>query len=376
MEEQQQSTFSSTDANVTSKAPTPSNSSSVWGFSALSSFAQTLKSTSKAITSELSEFAGAFKSENKEIIDKIKETKDKSLSSKSFSSFGGSLWSSALRIIHSIEGEHSVHDLSQTPSDGNILVPSVRASKLRIIEMNEKTYLCDPYEADFEPFSRRFADEFEQTKNEFQALLSKNEVVRSFYQQHVPNVVPERLFWTRYAYRVHELDVEDEKRRHLLERMEKMKNEEPVSGWDDDDEPLTKDADDSQAQPSEEPLRDPTPPPDDAFDSAVHTPAHSHDFTDSIAAAEALFTSPDSHTTPAQLSVVDEEAVVALETEEALVASVSSLKRPSDSDSGSTMSVGWEKVDKADGNAVKRSPKAASSGTKSSPQEEDWDSWE
>ncbi|KAJ3068241.1 BSD domain-containing protein 1 [Podochytrium sp. JEL0797] len=120
---------------------------------------------------------------------------------------------------------------------------------------NESTYTLDPSilpaspstaESDLAQRFRNFADKFEISiySTQIARLLDEDEKVRSIMAKCVPSSTTYDEFWTRYFFRVQEVDREEEARRNLLS--DASLNEDEIN-WDDDsdsetEQPLQKSA--------------------------------------------------------------------------------------------------------------------------------------
>lgn len=115
--------------------------------------------------------------------------------------------------------------------------PKTRFEK-RIFELqaNPDTY-CEPAKDldAFEEWSRDF--NLDEHTNPCMELLYTHGSIAELYERVVPDVVDEDTFWMRYFYAKHVLDIEEERRKKLLERaanaVEQANDED--DGWGDDD---------------------------------------------------------------------------------------------------------------------------------------------
>ncbi|XP_048582521.1 BSD domain-containing protein 1 isoform X2 [Nematostella vectensis] len=102
------------------------------------------------------------------------------------------------------------------------------------IQTDPATYCTDPdgHPAQYEEWCNGF--DLEQHKGEISELLVNMPEIRALYTKLVPAAVHHSLFWHRYFYRIHQLDEEEKRRAALVERANKMQEDE--LGWDDEEE--------------------------------------------------------------------------------------------------------------------------------------------
>lgn len=118
-----------------------------------------------------------------------------------------------------------------------VSAPTTRFEK-RIYELraDPNTY-CEPV-ADMDGFEA-WANAFvlDERAEECVAILNQHEAIAELYERVVPYIVEEEMFWMRYFYSKRVLELEEERRKQLLERAEYgvVNAEEEEDGWGDDD---------------------------------------------------------------------------------------------------------------------------------------------
>lgn len=116
-------------------------------------------------------------------------------------------------------------------------LPTTRFEK-KVFELraNPNTY-CEPVDDldGCEKWGETFV--LEDCASECIEILSFHEEIAELYQRVVPNIVEEDTFWMRYFYSRHVLQVEEERRKRLLDRAENgvVNDGEDDDGWGDDD---------------------------------------------------------------------------------------------------------------------------------------------
>lgn len=140
-------------------------------------------------------------------------------------------------FVHTIEsalGEDEDGDAGG--KRGSVMVPDVPLTRFQ-----ERV---DNLRASLESYTEGVEDEgytvwkdkefsIDNVEKECIEILGKYDAVADFYERTVPDVVPEEEFWGRYFWRKRELELEEKKRRKLLEGAH-MEQEEDTGGWEDD----------------------------------------------------------------------------------------------------------------------------------------------
>lgn len=108
--------------------------------------------------------------------------------------------------------------------------------RLQELQANPDTY-CKPA-SDMEAF-KKWGEEFnlDDVENQCKRILRKHETIADLYVKVVPDMVEENTFWMRYFYSKHVLEVEEERRRKLIEQAETAveNGHDDDDGWGDDD---------------------------------------------------------------------------------------------------------------------------------------------
>lgn len=138
----------------------------------------------------------------------------------------GGLWSGLLGL----ERNHEYPERT-------VEMPKTRFGK-RIFELqaNPDTY-CEPTQ-DLDAFEEWGKDfNLDNYENECIELLHIHDSIADLYERVVPRVVEEDLFWMRYFFAKHNLELEEERRQKLLERAENAVEggDDEDDGWGDDD---------------------------------------------------------------------------------------------------------------------------------------------
>lgn len=115
-------------------------------------------------------------------------------------------------------------------------VPTTRFEvKVYELQSNPDTY-CEPADDldGFEAWGRNF--DLDASADECIEILSTHGSIAELYERVVPTIVEEDTFWMRYFYAKHLLEVDEERRKKLLERAESGGEQAgDDDGWGDDD---------------------------------------------------------------------------------------------------------------------------------------------
>jgi len=135
------------------------------------------------------------------------------------------------------------HLSSATSSLPNTLLPlALQQSKLDILQASRTTYTSDP-EGDLEEEWSKFQNDFSvDSQTEIHSLLGVS-AIRNLHEELVPKTVSNEQFWSRYFFRVKQLENEERRRRVLLQRLssdaksapEEEEPEEPEFNWDEEE---------------------------------------------------------------------------------------------------------------------------------------------
>jgi hypothetical protein len=89
-------------------------------------------------------------------------------------------------------------------------------AQLHVIHCNLDGFLKDPVSPEWEPWSEKFdAKEYTDTISKD---LEKYEELRKAMEKLVPEKVEYALFWRRYYFLRHVIDVEEQKRKEMLKK--------------------------------------------------------------------------------------------------------------------------------------------------------------
>lgn len=253
------------DENLTTGSYTMGSYSSWWGNS-FNSILQTAKEKSKTalelIKTDLAEFKTTMASDTNNIINQLTNINlanstiinnlNKTFSASEDDGQGGL----TSRLFSGTGGESttagpgsSVRNVPLTTSSSSIYDRYL--NELRSLQTNQATYLTDPSdEATFADFQTSF--DSDSYKSVISDLLIENAQMRLLYSQLVPAQMSNNLFWSRYFFKVNQLEEEHRKRVKLIERATSTSNANSSStqqqdhlDWGDDDD---KPAEDQPAQ--------------------------------------------------------------------------------------------------------------------------------
>lgn len=124
---------------------------------------------------------------------------------------------------------------------------AARRARLQGVQNTRDSFVTDPERRpmledleEYATFEERFRDAYEKEwKAKVMRVLQTQGSVRSYFADLVPDEVPEWQFWSRYVYRVQQLDHEDERRRRLLAAGDSLHEALDASlsiAWEEDDD--------------------------------------------------------------------------------------------------------------------------------------------
>ncbi|CAF0811864.1 unnamed protein product [Adineta steineri] len=159
---------------------------------------------------------------------------------KDISEFTTTVKSDAETYLNKIKNQ-SVDDLGIIPrlhnDDGKHIVASttfdrLNNEKLRI-QNDESTYLTDPLPTEtYKTWLETSDFNVEKCKSDISQLLIDAPHVRSFHARLVPACTTYNDFWSRYYFRLYQLDEDEKKRLNLLKRAHEICNENSGNDWD------------------------------------------------------------------------------------------------------------------------------------------------
>nr|CAB3226344.1 BSD domain-containing protein 1-like [Phallusia mammillata] len=161
-------------------------------------------------------------------------------------------------------------------TSSGVKVISPAEARLFAIQTDPGTYCNEPSNsADFEIWVSTF--NLEELREPISLLMLDCKEVRALYTKLVPDAVSHHDFWTRYFYKIHELQKAEARRAQLVQRAEKKETE---LSWDDEDdfdiEVITA-TPENETKPIDQPDNvvaenaDPSPPLDFTTDTSVST---------------------------------------------------------------------------------------------------------
>mmetsp|Transcript_4345 Transcript_4345/g.7950 ORF Transcript_4345/g.7950 Transcript_4345/m.7950 type:complete len:487 (-) Transcript_4345:70-1530(-) len=193
-----------------------------------------------------------------------------------------SLWSSVTSGIAVLQQSMAQGDVNtyggsnkESPQYGSqssgLSAPVTRfAQKIKALQANPEVY-GEPVEdrQDFLEWTSSFEWEVNGANQmEASMILRENAAILDLFQQMVPSLVDEELFWMRYFFAKHLLEVEENRRIALLQAAAQnvTGGDEPIGWSDDEDEEDDQELDDKQdeeqeQEEEEEGSREPAPTP-------------------------------------------------------------------------------------------------------------------
>lgn len=102
------------------------------------------------------------------------------------------------------------------------------------MQNDESTYLNDPTSIEtYENWREKSEFNVDQFKGEIAQLLIDAPHVRAIYARLVPASTTHSDFWSRYYFRMYQLDEDETRRINLLKRAEEICNEQNSHDWDE-----------------------------------------------------------------------------------------------------------------------------------------------
>jgi len=243
----------------TTTTQTSSSSSSSWWNSGWNSLIQTAKEKSataiEIMRSDLAEFKSTMSADTNRLVNTLTHVDVDSTASAATGNLLNSLssLSNALGInslISGMAGEETTTDENEKkPASNNAVVTSPPSGNvhdrfkadIKQLQTDEATFINDVQSPEFEQWVASFnPDEFKSTISD---LLIDNSAMRLIYSQLVPAQMSNNQFWSRYFFKVNQLEEDYKKRVQLLEKasrtttMEATSNKEESNDWEDDDSP-------------------------------------------------------------------------------------------------------------------------------------------
>lgn len=115
-------------------------------------------------------------------------------------------------------------------------------AQLYALATDPETFLTDPID-EVESW-KTWKSDLEKRQGEISDLMVNNPNIRKNYSQLVPDKVNHNLFWDRYFFKVHLIELQENKRQVLKKRAEQVKDEE--INWEEFDEDSSKIPDEVQ----------------------------------------------------------------------------------------------------------------------------------
>jgi len=203
------------------------------GSAALQSAQEDLKEFADTLSSETVE----IKEEVKDQIEKVTENLKNKVENKSGDEEEASEGPAFKAISNNIEkvggflssllqNSEPVSSKSKTSSkrDSSAMTPG--EAKLAAMQSSSESYTTNPEDERFSEFLQNFGSKHEtEFKKEVLEALNNSDDVRGFFTSIVPEPVPENVFWARYFFRVQVLRQEEQRRKFLLARLNKEKDD-------------------------------------------------------------------------------------------------------------------------------------------------------
>jgi len=115
---------------------------------------------------------------------------------------------------------------------GPVLLDRLQA-QLYSLASDPQTFLTDPHPDEAERWAS-WKCELEKRQGEIEDLMINNAYVRQNYKDLVPDKVPHKEFWKRYFFKVHLLELQEQKRQALKKRAEQTRYDSDSDiNWDD-----------------------------------------------------------------------------------------------------------------------------------------------
>lgn len=221
-----------------------SSTGSTWWGSFIKSAKEKSLSAMEVIKSDLAEFTSTMSTDAASLITEVSSQSQNEQTGQT-SSFFKTITKSISEIT---ENFHFNTNLSEdtpetasksTPKQMTTSVTSIhdRLKKdLELLQTNDQTFLSDPQDSNYAQWEENFnPDNF---KSAISDLLIENSAMRLLYSQLVPAQISNIQFWSRYFFKVNQLEEEHKKRVKIIEKATtEAENEHKDSDWDDDDEP-------------------------------------------------------------------------------------------------------------------------------------------
>ena len=171
-------------------------------------------------------------------------------------------------FVHSIEHAlESVETFARDEEDGEKGgdevgvgendIPTTRfQQRIRELQSSLKSF-SEGIENEKEEYNRWRDEDFkiDSVEKECMEILERYEAVANFYERTVPNNVEEEEFWARYFWRKRKLEMEEEKRKKLLEGagdVQENKDEDWGDDWGDDGEEDENEDEGEEKEPSKD----------------------------------------------------------------------------------------------------------------------------
>ncbi|CAF0746201.1 unnamed protein product [Brachionus calyciflorus] len=108
---------------------------------------------------------------------------------------------------------------------------------LENLQTNEQTFLNEPQDSNYSEWENNF--NMDNFKSAISDLLIENNTMRLLYSQLVPAQISNIQFWSRYFFKVNQLEEEHKKRVKLIEKATiDAQSEQKEIDWDDDEDTL------------------------------------------------------------------------------------------------------------------------------------------
>eukprot|EP01116_Phalansterium_solitarium_P019035 TRINITY_DN5206_c1_g1_i1.p1 TRINITY_DN5206_c1_g1~~TRINITY_DN5206_c1_g1_i1.p1 ORF type:complete len:336 (+),score=95.30 TRINITY_DN5206_c1_g1_i1:85-1092(+) len=334
-------------ALMESKNQTSGSGGSWWG-----GFVNMVKTQAETVVNvykeDLQEFTKTIKDDTKDVIQKTAASEE-NIASQITTGISG--------LLGLQQGKGS-----KGSKDATVIAADRHHSRLLGLQSELSTFCTDPTDAEeYAEWQKTFA--INEKTDEISRLLTSNEKTREIHTKVVPLAVTYNDFWTRYYFKAHKLEQEEERRLALMKRAAASSTADELEiGWDDetDEADIPDTADSASAKSAPEPveveryMESMDSKPEDA------TPAES---LTAEAAPEVPAVAPSADADPVAAPVLHESVA----SEPAASAADVSSTQVADASPASKPATAVPEPDAAD-------PPAAP--TNKTEQPEDWDSWE
>jgi len=197
------------------------------GSAAIQSAKQDLEEFATTLSSETVELKEEVQDQLDKVAEKMKKGKDKSEDGKDgnggLDKFSENIEKVGEFFAGLLPAKAPASPVSSNPGQPQKLTPG--ESKLFAMQSDKNSYTTNPEGGGYPEYYKNFGNKHEsELKADVLQTLNHNELVRKFYTSLVPDKVKDDVFWARYFFRVEILRKEEERRKFLLNRLNKTKD--------------------------------------------------------------------------------------------------------------------------------------------------------